>query len=203
MFSLPPGNFGSRVNAGNPFTTGMTQQMTQVRPQYVGPDPSRSAYARGVADTAANTMRAGTEQFRNQYQQKAEQVRAADVASMRKQGVAQYGLQQEKIATQRQQNITKTEGMADLAEQLRQARLKREVDRTANITNLLFQGGLLTSSMGALGAVPGSSVIAGPLMAAGGPVGMALGVGALGAGAAIGSPAARGFLGRALMRRGG
>jgi hypothetical protein len=150
MFSRET-NYGSGINTASPFTGSDYRRNMSGKQSYRGPDQSRSAFARGLLDTSNASMFSDMEDYRRGYQQKAEQARSQDVASIRQNQLQNYALDQQKAVTTKRQNVFRAQKSADLEAYLDRARKDARAATIGNVANLLIQGAFLAApSYGAM-----------------------------------------------------
>jgi hypothetical protein len=147
MFSRET-NYGSGINTASPFSGADYRRNMAGKQSYRGPDQSRSAFARGLLDTSNASMFGDMEDYRRGYQQKAEQARAQDVASIRQNKLQNYALDQQKSVTTKRQDTFQQQKAADLEAYLDRARKDASAATVGNVANLLIQG--------AMAAMPGA-----------------------------------------------
>ncbi|NBU79453.1 MAG: hypothetical protein EBS50_10365 [Sphingomonadaceae bacterium] len=139
MFSRET-NFGSGINTASPFTGADYRRNMAGKQSYRGPDQSRSAFARGLLDASNASMYSDMEDARRGYQQKAEQARAQDVASIRQNKLQNYALDQQRAVTTKRQDTFQSQKSADLDAYLDRARKDARAATIGNVANLLIQG---------------------------------------------------------------
>jgi hypothetical protein len=139
MFSRET-NYGSGINTASPFTGSDYRRNMSGKQSYRGPDQSRSAFARGLLDTSNASMFSDMEDYRRGYQQKAEQARSQDVASIRQNALQNYALDQQKTVATNRQDTFQSQKSADLEAYLDRARKDSRAATIGNVANLLIQG---------------------------------------------------------------
>lgn len=121
-------NFGSAIDVLNPFNPSQIRASSRMPGQYSGGNQSRAAFSRALADTNRTEIQNQFSQAGQQYQQKAQEARAQDVASRRDNANQRYGLAQEKMIRMKQQDTQLAQRLADF-ENKRQIAIK---DQRAN-----------------------------------------------------------------------
>jgi|694.fasta_scaffold28193_7 hypothetical protein len=192
MFSRET-NYGSGINTASPFSGADYRRNMAGKASYRGPDQSRSAFARGLLDTSNASMFSDMEDARRGYQQKAEQARAQDVASIRQNQLQNYALDQQKGVATKRQDTFQAQKAADLEAYLDRARKDARAATIGNVANLLISGAFAAapsvSAMGrlAVGGIRGASY-SGGLFGGGGLASAGLRSAELGDGLFAGAP---------------
>lgn len=159
-------NYGSAISTKNPFAIGDVRRVSQSPSAYTGPNQTRNAFAEALRRRNANDTRVSFDQADLKYRQQAEQYRAEDVASQRRNQLEQYGLGKEKDLEFRRQDIRRTQTLADLATDLDIAKRNFRVNQVRSYANL----GLALGSL----AIPSYSTITNAYRTSAGKAGAAL-----------------------------
>jgi hypothetical protein len=101
-------------------------------------DQSRDAYSRAMADMSRNALAGSMDQYRQQYQQRAEKARSGDLLAQR--GVAQgkYELDRNRSQLTRQQDTRLREGRQEIQQYRDLARKRAEQQLTNDILGAVF-----------------------------------------------------------------
>jgi hypothetical protein len=101
-------------------------------------DQSRDAYSRAMADMSRNALAGGMDQYRQQYQQRAEKARSGDLLAQR--GVAQgrYELDRNRSQLTRQQDTRLREGRQEIQQYRDLARKRAEQQLTNDVLGAVF-----------------------------------------------------------------
>jgi hypothetical protein len=94
-------------------------------------DQSRDAYSRAMADMSRNTLAGGMDQYRQQYQQRAEKARSGDLLAQRGAAQGQYELDRNRTQLNRQQDTRLREGRQEI-QQYRDLAKKRAEQQLVN-----------------------------------------------------------------------
>ena len=154
MFSRET-NYGSGISTASPFGASDYRRNMSGKQSYRGADQSRSAFARGLLDTSNASTFSDMEDYRRGYQQKSEQARAQDVASIRQNQLQNYALDQQKSVATKRQDTFQSQKNADLEAYLGRARKDARAATIGNVANLIMQGAFAAlptaSNMGMFG----------------------------------------------------
>jgi|APCry1669188879_1035177.scaffolds.fasta_scaffold79554_2 hypothetical protein len=101
-------------------------------------DASRDAYARGLADMSRNTLSTAIDQYRQQYQQRAEQARSNDLVYQRGIGQGQYELDRNRSQMIRQQDLALSRGQQQVQQSRDLARKQSEQQLTNDVLGAVF-----------------------------------------------------------------
>lgn len=107
-------NFGSGISTGSPFAPTDIRTASNVRQAYMGPDQSRSAFARALTDTSKAEIKNAFSGADREYRQKAEALRARDVQAQRENRSQRFAMQREKQVTMKKQDVGLQQNLADL-----------------------------------------------------------------------------------------
>jgi hypothetical protein len=132
--------FGGDIATRNPFSAADYRRTTARAPAYTGPNASRSAFARGLADTTSAGTFSDMEDYQREYRQKAEQARMQDVQSRRENKTSLYQLAQQREVTNKQLDTYKKSKLLDLDAYMQRARKDSQAATVGNIAQLLLQG---------------------------------------------------------------
>lgn len=138
-------NFGSAIDVLNPFNPGQIRASARMPASTGGGNQSRSAFARAMADTNRTDIQNKFSQAGQEYQQKAQELRAQDVASRRDNANQRYGLGQEKMIRMKQQDTQLQQRLADF-ENKRQIAIK---DQRANTLGNMARAAMAVYMVGA------------------------------------------------------
>lgn len=156
------GNYGSAIDVLNPFNPGQIRASANVSPSYQGGNQSRSAFARAMADTTRTDIQNQYSEAGQEYQQKAQEARASDVASRRDNAVQRYGLERERAVRTKQQDTLLQQRLLDF-ENKRQIAIK---DQRANTLSNIARAAMAVT-MVAFDPVIGLPMLAGGAAAGG------------------------------------
>lgn len=136
LSALTASNYGSAVNTRAPFDAGKMRTMS-ASPSPTGRSAGANAALRGMADMNRSQTQRGLQDFNRNFRQEAEQARSADVLAMRQDALRNYQLQKQNSLTGMQLDQKRTQGMADLANEMR---IARERQKQANINGMIDLG---------------------------------------------------------------
>ena len=112
---------------------------------------SRNAFAAAAAQRQSTAANKEMENYRNEYAEKAQQARSADLQSQQAQAVRYGGLGLEKQTTQRQIAMQQAQKTADINLQRTEAEKDAKSRSAQAAFNLLVGSGLLTGPLGTQG----------------------------------------------------
>jgi hypothetical protein len=103
--------FQSLISTADPFSGSQKRAATLHTQAFRGAeDRSRDAYSRAMADMSRNTMATTLDQYRQQYQKRAEQARSGDLLTQRGLQQGQYELDRSRAQLTRQQDQSVSQG---------------------------------------------------------------------------------------------
>jgi hypothetical protein len=134
--------FQSLISTAAPFSGSQIRAVTRHPQAFRGAadaaDRSRDAYARAMADMSRNSLASGMDDYRRQYQQRAEKARSTDLLAQR--GIAQgkYELDRNRTQLVRQQNTRLREGRQEIAQYRDLARKRAEQQFLNDVIGAVF-----------------------------------------------------------------
>lgn len=155
----PANNYGSMIRTENPFDQGFLRQAAATPTAYSGPNQSRSAFARALADESSSQTYNKFNLAGQKFQQEAIESRAKDVQSRRENTTKQQALDAEKAVALKQQNTNYEQQRKDIAAYIARSKQDYRTNTLNNYVSTFIGGGLL------LAALPGTSKMFSGLMA--------------------------------------
>jgi hypothetical protein len=133
--------FQSLISTADPFSAGQKRSASTHQQAYRGSSGadarSRDAYARAMADTGRNSVAASMDEYRQQYQKRAERARSAALLAQRGAAQGQYELGRTRDTATRQQDTRLTEG-------------RQEIQQFRDLSRLRARQQLMNSLVGAV-----------------------------------------------------
>lgn len=144
--------FQSLISTAEPFTASQKRAATLHPQAFRGAanagDLSRDSYARAMADMSRNSLATTMDQYRQEYQKRAEQARSTDLMTQRGIGQGQYELNRNRTQLTRQQDL----GLSRGKQQVQQSRdIVRKQAEQQLVNDVL---GAVFGSNNALNAAP-------------------------------------------------
>jgi len=134
--------FQSLISTADPLT-GSQKRAVSLHPQAFrgaagAGDMTRDAYARAMSDMSRNTMATTMDQYRQQYQQRAEQARSTDLLTQRGINQGQYELDRNRTELTRQQDTALGQGRQQVQQARDLARKQAEQQLVNDVIGAVF-----------------------------------------------------------------
>lgn len=134
--------FQSLISTTDPLTGSQKRAVSQPPQAFRGiagaGDMSRDAYARAMADMGRNSMATTMDQYRQQYQQRAEQARSGDLLAQRGVQQGQYELGKSRTQLTRQQDLGLSQGRQQVQQYRDLARKQSEQQLVNDVIGAVF-----------------------------------------------------------------
>lgn len=130
--------FRSLISTEPPFSGSDLRRVASHPQAYRGTDPSRAAYARGLADQSRNALAGEMDSYRQEYQKRAERARSADLLGQRRVAQGQYELDRGKTQTLRQQDTRFGEGRREIRQYRELARRQADQQLLNDVLGAVF-----------------------------------------------------------------
>ena len=129
--------FQSLISTADPFSASQKRAATAVPQAYRG-EPSRDAFARAMADMGRNNLATTMDEYRQQYQKRAEQARSNDLLTQRGIGQGVYELGKSSKQMVRQQDLGFGRGQQQVQQSRELARKAAEQQLVNNAIGAVF-----------------------------------------------------------------
>ena len=129
--------FQSLISTADPFSASQKRAATAVPQAYRG-EPSRDAFARAMADMGRNNLATTMDEYRQQYQKRAEQARSNDLVTQRGIGQGIYELGKSRKQMVRQQDLGFGRGQQQVQQSRELARKAAEQQLVNNAIGAVF-----------------------------------------------------------------
>lgn len=134
--------FQSLISTTDPLTGSQKRAVSQHPQAFRGSagasDLSRDAYARAMADMSRNSMATTMDQYRQQYQQRAEQARSNDLVTQRGIAQGQYELGKNRTQLTRQQDLALGQGRQQVQQYRDLAKKQAEQQLVNDVLGAVF-----------------------------------------------------------------
>jgi len=134
--------FQSLISTADPLT-GSQKRAVALHPQAFrgaagAGDQTRDAYSRAMADMSRNNVATTMDQYRQQYQQRAEQARSGDLVTQRGIKQGQYELNKNRTQLTRQQDLALSQGRQQVQQYRDLARKQSEQQLVNDVIGAVF-----------------------------------------------------------------
>jgi hypothetical protein len=146
--ATPADNYGSGIATDSPFTQSSMMQTAATPQAYTGKNQSRNVFSRALSDASRADINNQYAKAGQEYQQKGEEARSQDVQAQRKNAVDRYSMNQERIVTQRKQDVQLDQDLKNFENYRQQALKNSEVNTLTNMANTIIGAGLAVMSPG-------------------------------------------------------
>ncbi len=134
--------FQSLISTAAPYSGSQVRAVTRHPQAFRGGsdagDRSRDAHARAMADMSRNSLAGGMDDYRRQYQQRAEKARSTDLLTQRGIAQGQYELDRNRAQLTRQQNTRLREGRQEISQYRDLARKRAEQQFVNDVVGAIF-----------------------------------------------------------------